>query len=351
MNTLFRENIEKMQGYTPGFQPKDPSAIKLNTNENPYPPSPKVFEAIARLDGQALRKYPPILWDSFRRTAAKVHGVEPEMVVCGNGADELLSILVRCCCDKDRPLAYPVPTYSLYPILARIQDCPVIELPWGGDYRLPPKLGKTKAALTFLCNPNAPTGTFVPVEEVKKLADEISGVLAVDEAYVDFAEDNCLRLVREYENVVVLRSMSKGYSLAGLRFGYAIAGQRIVEAMIKVKDSYNVNAVTQAAAIAALEDQAYFLANVQKIIAQRARLITGLRELGFQAGPSQTNFVLAQIDRPRAEEIYQKLVERAIFVRYFGYKGLEDKLRISVGAPQENEALLSALQDIIKKER
>jgi len=343
----FCDNIERMEGYTPGFQPGDAEAIKLNSNENPYPPSPKVFQAIANLDGRALRRYPRVYWDKFREVAAKVHGVAAEMVVCGNGADELLTMLVRCCCDRDRALAYPTPTYSLYPILADIQNCPVVEAPFGDDFGIPEKLCDTGAALTILCNPNAPTGTLVGVDDVAKLAGDIDGVLAIDEAYVDFAKDNCLRLLKEFDNIVILRSMSKGYSLAGMRFGYAMASRRIVEAMIKVKDSYNVNVATQVAAVAALEDQEYFQQNIKKIIDQRQRLISDLRKLGFEPGPSQSNFLLVGTGTMAAEWIYEKLIEHNIYVRYFKKEGLTDKLRITVGSSEQNDALLEALHEIL----
>ena len=347
MSFNFRENIEQMTGYTPGFQPDDLSAIKINTNENPYPPSPKVFEAIASLDGEALRRYPSVYWDNFRKIAAKVHDVAPEMIVCGNGADELLTMLTRCCCDCLRPLAYPVRTYTLYRVLAAIQDCPVIEVPFDQNGHIPKKLYNTGASLTIICNPNAPTGSFVSVDEIAALAAKTDGVLAVDEAYVDFARDNCLSLVKDFDNVIILRSMSKGYSLAGMRFGYAIGSKRIVEAMIKVKDSYNVNAITQAAATAALSDQNYFKQNTKKIIDQRDRLTPELRKIGFDVPDSQTNFVLAQISDPPAKQIYEKLTEHNIYVRYFDKEGLEDRLRITVGTAEQMDALLVALKEII----
>jgi histidinol-phosphate aminotransferase len=343
----FRENVEQMKGYVPGYQPRGDSVIKINTNENPYPPSPKVFEALARLDGEVLRRYPPVLWDDFRATAARVHDVEPEMIICGNGGDELLTMLVRCCCDEDRSLAYPIPTYSLYPVLAEIQDAPVIEMDWGENYSIPDGLFKTNAALTILCNPNAPTGTLVAKEEVQKLARTLDGVLVVDEAYVDFAESNCLSLVKECDNVLILRSLSKGYSLAGMRFGYGIAPRRIIETMIKVKDSYNVNIATQAAATAALADQEYFRRTVGKVIAEREKLTAALRELGFEAGQSQSNFVLARITDPPARDIYEKLTQRDIYIRYFEKAGLQDKLRITVGTPEQMDVLLEALREII----
>ena len=341
---LFRENIEKMSGYVPGYQPADASVVKLNTNENPYPPSPAVFEALGQLDEGLLRRYPVVTWDAFRVVAAQVHGCEPEMIVCGNGADELLTMLMRCCCDEKRALAYPAPTYSLYPILGQIQGCQVIEVAFGDGFSLPPALATTGASLTFLCNPNAPSGTFVPAEAVADLAGKVEGVLAIDEAYVDFAEENCLGLVKTFENVIVLRSMSKGYSLAGLRFGYGIGSRQIVEAMCKVKDSYNVNALTQRAAGAALADQGYFQENVAKIKVQRQRLTEVLGQMGFGVGQSQTNFLLVETQDPPAKEIYEKLVARGVYVRYFEEAGMRDKLRITVGSEQENNALLEALK-------
>ena len=347
MKFRFRNNIEEMAGYVPGQQPTDASVIKINTNENPYPPSPKVLEALAKLDGEVLRKYPPVFWDDFRRAAAQIHGVDEAMVVGGNGGDEILTMLVRCCCDKGRALAYPVPTYSLYPVLAKIQDAPVIEVPFDKGGQIPAELPKVKAGLTILCNPNAPTGTQVEAEPVRQLARQLSGVLLIDEAYVDFAEHNCLELLSDCENVVILRSMSKGYSLAGMRFGYALGSQRIVEAMIKVKDSYNVNIAAQAAATAALLDQDYFLENIRKVKEERNRLTAAIRKLGFELGESQSNFLLAKITQPAAKEVYEKLAQRNILIRYFNLEGLEDKVRITVGSREQNDALLAALKEIL----
>ncbi|MCP4710691.1 MAG: histidinol-phosphate transaminase [Planctomycetes bacterium] len=347
MTFRFRDNIENMIGYVPGHQPQGDSVIKINTNENPYPPSLKVFEALAQLNDQALRRYPPVLWDDFRQVAARIHNVDPDMIICGNGGDELLTILMRCCCDDTRPVAYPVPTYSLYPVLAKIQDNPVIEIPWPKDYSIPHALFETKAPLTILCNPNAPTGTLVNQDQVKQLADALDGVLVLDEAYVDFATHNCLPLVHQCDNVLILRSMSKGYSLAGMRFGYAIAPPRIIEAMIKVKDSYNVNIATQIAATAALDDQKYFHQTTAKIIAERERLLGELNKIGFEVSPSQSNFVLARITEPSAREIYEKLAQQQIYVRYFEKDRLNDKLRITVGTPDQMDILLNALRKII----
>ncbi len=347
MTSFFRDNIEKMTGYTPGFQPSNPDAIKINTNENPYPPSPKVFEALANLSGNDLRRYPPILWDRFRETAARIHGIEPECIVCGNGGDEILAMLVRACCNKNRPMAYPTPTYTLYPILAEIQNCPVIEIPFALGYRLPKALFKTNAALTIVCNPNAPSGTVVATERLAELAKAVPGVLLIDEAYVDFAEENALPLLKDFDNVAILRSMSKGYSLAGMRFGYALTSVRIAEAMIKVKDSYNVNVAAQAAATAALADRDYFRTNIEKIKAERRRVTEELRNMGFELNESHTNFLLARPKMPPARQIHEKLAENNIFIRYFQNSEMADKLRISMGTPEQNDALLKCLRQII----
>ncbi len=343
----FRKNINAMTGYVPGFQPDDADVVKLNTNENPYPPSPKVMEAIASISTDSLRRYPPVYWDTFRQAAGNVLKIDPNSIVCGNGGDEILTILVRCCCDNQRPLAYPVSTYSLYPILANIQDCQTIEIPFTSDGQIPDKLFDIDAGLTILCNPNAPSTTLVAKEDVARLTESLSGVLLIDEAYVDFADGHCLDLVERFDNVAILRSMSKGYSLAGLRFGYCVASKPIVEAMCKVKDSYNLNAITQAAATAAIMDQDWLNTNVQKVKEQRTRLTIELRKLGLVIPDSQTNFLLAKVVQTEAKKIYQKLLERKIFIRYFEQADLADKIRITIGTEEQNTLLINALSEIL----
>jgi histidinol-phosphate aminotransferase len=238
-----------------------------------------------------------------------------------------------------------VPTYSLYPVLADLQDCEKIEIPFDKEYNLPAKLAKSGAALTIVCNPNAPTGSFIRVDELASLADDLKGVLLIDEAYVDFAEENCAGLVKDFDNVIVLRSMSKGYSLAGLRFGYAIAQPSLIDGLLKVKDSYNVDSIAIAAATAAIKGQEYFKDNIEKVKAERSRLTAELREMGFAVAGSFSNFVLAE--NSQAADIYDKLVERDIYVRYFKLAGLENKLRITVGTAEQNEKLLEALKEIL----
>jgi len=347
----FRDNIAKLAGYVPGFQPDDVDVVKLNTNENPYPPSGRVVEAISKIDGDQLRMYPrPFLGDTFRDVAAEVLGVDADNIICTNGGDDLLTIVIRAFCDEKRPIAYPGPTYSLYSVLANIQNCPAaIEVPFGEGYSLPDGLADTGAALTIVCNPNAPSGSFVEPEEIKNLADKLKGksILLVDEAYADFSKNNCIGLIKECENLIILRSMSKGYSLAGLRFGFGIAGKPLIDGLRKVKDSYNVDAIAIAAAAAAMGDQKYFKTNVEKVKAERERLCEELRGLGFDVPASEANFVLARCVNADAAKVYESLARRNIFVRYFKLPGLADKLRITVGTREQNDKLLGVLKEIV----
>jgi histidinol-phosphate aminotransferase len=296
---------------------------------------------------EQLRRYPDPIGNAFRAAAAEVNGVEPKNIMCCNGGDDLLTIAFHAFCDNKHPVAYPVPTYSLYPVLANLQNCKTIEVDFDGEFNLPPKLVHAKAALTIVCNPNAPSGTFISAEELASLADEISGVLLIDEAYVDFAEEDCVSLVKSFDNVILLRSMSKGYALAGLRFGYAIAQADMINGLMKVKDSYNVDAVAIAAATAAISDQQYFKAKVEKVRRDREILTEQLRALKFKVPKSHANFVLAERKDCEVGEIYDKLVERNIYVRYFDLPGLSDKLRISVGTEEQNDKVVLALKDIL----
>jgi histidinol-phosphate aminotransferase len=345
----FRENIEKAGGYKPGFQPAETDVVKLNTNENPYPPSPNVMKVLSEISPEQLRHYPDPMGSAFRQAAAEVNGIGPDHIMCCNGGDELLRIAFEAFCDENRPVAYPVPTYSLYPVLAELQNCKAIEVPFDGEFNLPAKLAESHAGLTIVCNPNAPSGSFINVDELASLADEASGVLLIDEAYVDFAEKNCTALVKDFDNVVILRSMSKGYSLAGIRFGYTIAQPDLIAGLAKVKDSYNVDAVAVAVATAAVRDQDYFRKTVEKVKAERTRLTGQLRSLGFDVPDGSSNFILATCRNGKAVEVYEKLTKRKIYVRYFAYPQLKDKLRITVGTAEQNDRLLSALKEILSE--
>jgi len=331
----FRENIEKIKGYEPGFQPKSVDV--------------KAVETLNKINAEQLRRYPDPLGTAFRQAAAEIHGVGPENIMCCNGGDDLLTIAFRAFCDENRPVAYPVPTYSLYPVLANLQSCKAFEVPFDHEFNLPAELTRTGAALTIVCNPNAPSGSFVSVGEMASLADELSGVLLIDEAYVDFADENCAGMVKDFDNVIILRSMSKGYGLAGLRFGYAIAHAELISGLMKVKDSYNVDAVAIAVATAAVKDQEYFRQTVEKVKKNRDLLTGQLRALGFEVPRSYSNFILAETELCPAKVIYDKLVQRNIYVRYFDLPGLENKLRITVGTQEQNDKVILALKEILKK--
>jgi histidinol-phosphate aminotransferase len=345
MTARARPTIEEMEGYTPGEQPAPgETIIKLNTNENPFPPSPRVMAAIRGLDPERLRRYPSPSSDAFREAAAKLHGVAPEMVLAGNGSDDVLAIAVRTFLGPGELLAYPDPTYSLYPVLARIAEVKVAEVPWAAGWDLPiDGLLATGARAIFFANPNAPSGTLVGAERVRSLAARFPGVVLVDEAYVDFADDDCLKLLPECPNVIVCRTLSKAYALAGLRLGYAVAAPALVAEMNKVKDSYNCDALSVAAGVAALQDQEYARKTWDHVRAERTRLTAELARRGFEVLPSQANFLLAAVPGSDGGAVYRALKTRRILVRWFDKPGLRDKVRITVGTRAENDALLAAL--------
>ncbi|HTW94706.1 MAG TPA: histidinol-phosphate transaminase [Tepidisphaeraceae bacterium] len=346
---LARKTIREMSGYTPGEQPPAGArVVKLNTNENPFPPSENVMRAIREITPDALRRYPDPLANAFRAAAARVHGVQPEMIIAGNGSDDILTIATRTFIPPGGALAFPEPTYSLYPVLAQLQDAKFAVVDWEKNWSLPiDALLATKADAIYLANPNAPSGTFVPPVKVAELAEKFAGLLLVDEAYADFAEGNCMSLVSRFSNVIVSRTMSKAYSLAGLRFGYAVAQEQIIAEMMKVKDSYNCDAISIVAAAAALEDQEYAAKTWDYVRSERQRISAELTKLAFAVPPSQANFVLATCPDGDGRHIYQSLKDRGILVRYFDLPGLRDKLRITIGIKEDNDALLAAIKSIV----
>ena len=355
--SYFRPNIDALAGYVPGEQPSpDTKVIKLNTNENPYPPSPQALQVLQEIGGELVRRYPDPMAGAFRQAASQVLGVPADWILVGNGSDDLLTMIIRACTEPGRKVVYPMPTYVLYRTLAQIQDAEIVEVPFLEDYTLPvEELIAAQGAVTFIASPNSPSGTIVPVELLEKLATELSGVLVIDEAYTDFAEVNALELTKKHDNVIILRTLSKGYSLAGLRLGFGIANPALLAGLIKVKDSYNVDAIAIAVGAAAMVDQSHKNVNAQKIKASRTQMTIDLQKLGFNICPSQSNFLLAGLSTilekkfasSSAEFLYQMLKERGILVRYFKQPRLEDKLRITVGTPEQNAALFKTLRDFI----
>jgi histidinol-phosphate aminotransferase len=348
---LVRDNIAAMQGYTPGEQPQDFSVIKLNTNENPYPPSPRVLDAIRAVTPEQLRRYPSPDARIFREAAARLHDVGPDWIMATNGGDELLALAFRACVGDGQNVVFLDPSYSLYPVLGAMQAARqlVLEYQINGDvWRLPSEIFGLDARLLLLVNPNAPSGTLIDLETLSRIIGGFSGVVLIDEAYVDFSPHSALPLVKKYPNLILLRSMSKGYSLAGLRFGYSIAQPELLHELYKVRDSYPCDAIAIAAATAAINDQDWAKKSWELVHAERGKLSAQLVQLGFKIPQSAANFILAQApDGINARELYEQLKMRNILVRYFNLPRLTDKLRITVGTPEQNRALLTALKELV----
>lgn len=350
--SYFRPAIDAMTGYVPGEQPKPGTKIiKLNTNENPYPPSPQALDVLRNLDSEWLRRYPDPFAKEFCQAVSEALEMPADWIIVGNGSDDVLNVLVRACAEgSDRPVVYPMPTYVLYRTLSAIQPAQVVEVPYPEDFRLPiEELIAAQGAITFIASPNSPSGHVVPLEDLRQLAQRVSGIVAIDEAYVDFADSSALPLVQEFDNVIVLRTLSKGYSLAGLRMGFGIANPNLLSGLFKVKDSYNIDAIATLVGTAAMRDQAYKNACAEKVKASRSQLTVNLKNLGFTVLPSQGNFVLATPPDATAESLYLALKERGILVRYFKQPGLSDKLRITVGTDEQNQILMEALVNLMNR--
>ncbi|MBI2805206.1 MAG: histidinol-phosphate transaminase [Planctomycetes bacterium] len=347
MSQYLRPNIRAMTGYTPGEQPQGAGVIKLNTNENPYPPSPRALEAMAEiLRSDRLRRYPDPLGTAFRKTAGRLFDIDPDGVLIGNGSDDILTILTRAFVPEGGLIVSPSPSYVLYSTLADIQGAKIEYVPYAQDWQLAAPWPRRDANLTLVANPNSPTGTMVGNAALETLARELHGPLVIDEAYVDFADTNALALIH-MPNVLVTRTLSKSYALAGLRFGFALAAPEVVRELTKVKDSYNCDVLSLAGAQAALEDQEYLQRTRARTIMTRSRMTLALRTLGFDVPASQANFVWAtRIDRP-VHGVFEELKRRNILVRYMKYPGHGDGLRISVGSDAEVDRLLEELKKLV----
>jgi histidinol-phosphate aminotransferase len=346
-----------MEGYTPGEQPQGVSKfIKLNTNENPYMCSAKVKAQIGRVCQAGLQRYPDPMATSFRIQACELlkkdlPEITPEWILCGNGSDDILTIVTRALVDSGDVLRYPNPSYVLYKSLAEIQGAQVdvvnFQPDWslGDDFAAPDE----RLKLAFIANPNSPSGTMVSPDRVAELAESLPCPLLVDEAYVDFADANCLSLVAKNEKVMVSRTLSKSYALAGLRFGYLVAQPQIIRELVKVKDSYNCDALAIAGATAALEDQAWFAETRAAILATRKRLQAALQHLGFTCVDSQANFIWCSHSTVPNQQLYLDLKAAGVLVRYMNYPAWGDGLRITVGNDEQIDAFLAILGELVNK--
>lgn len=341
--------------YVPGEQPKLARLVKLNTNENPYPPSPLALEAMRAVVGDGLRLYPDPNSDTLRATIAQVHGVGVEQVFVGNGSDEVLAHAFLGLLKQDAPILFPDITYSFYPVYCRLYQIEYRELPLADDFsiRIDDYLQQPNGGIIFP-NPNAPTGRLMPLAEIERLLQgNPDSVVVIDEAYIDFGGESAVPLVQRYPQLLVVHTLSKSYSLAGLRVGYAIGQADLIQALTRVKDSFNsypLDRFAQAGAAASMADRAWFDDCRNKVIASRTRLVAALAELGFSVLPSGANFVFARHPAFAGADLAAALRERGIIVRHFSKpQRIDPFLRITVGTDPQCDELLAALREILGK--
>ena len=341
-------SVEVLEAYTPGEQPKAKNVVKLNTNENPYFPSPKCTEVLKDYDLDALRRYPDPVFSALRTRIAKMWKTVPERVFVGNGSDEILTLAAKAFVEDEEAIGSLDPSYSLYRTLAAIRNVPFVPSPLAADFTWQKPVleaeGK-KVSLFLLTNPNAPTGTVTPVDTISAFARKFKGVVIVDEAYADIAKTNCVSLATDPKNrnLIVMRTFSKSFSLAGLRVGYCIGPEDLIDALYKVKDSYNVDALAQSVALAALNDLPWMKGNAAKVKKTRTRVAKELAKRGWDVLPSESNFLFARPAHRPASELFDALRKMNIFVRYFKGPRTGDRLRITIGTDSEMDTLLNAL--------
>ena len=344
-------HIQALHAYVPGEQPQGDGWVKLNTNENPYPPSPKVAEAIAAQVEQ-LRLYPEPVSAELRATIGERFGLSGANVIIGNGSDNILDLITRCyVCDPGA--GHTVPSYSLYPVVAGMSGQGLVDVEFDRSMKLNVEaMAATQAKVFFLTNPNAPTGVCFSLKEVEAALQAIDGLLVVDEAYVDFGGETAIPLLKDYENLIVVRTFSKSYGLAGMRVGFALASAGIIGMLDRVRDAYNLDRVAQAAAKAAFEDEAYFEQQRQKVIATRESTRAKLDELGWFTYPSAANLLFTEpkdaageTGAPVAESLFEHLKADRVLVRYFPRHPLTCSfIRVSIGTDTQMEAFLTSVQ-------
>lgn len=348
MSRFWSPSIQSLVPYTPGEQPKVDGLIKLNTNENPYPPAPGVQQVLAGFDVDRLRLYPDPDSGELKRALADTHGLETHQVFVGNGSDEVLALTFMALLRQPKAILVPETTYSFYDVYIDLYDIEAQHLPLTADFRIDLEQYRQPNGGIIFANPNAPTGISVSLDEIRTLLDHnTDSVVVVDEAYVDFGADSAIALIDQYPNLLVTQTFSKSRSLAGLRIGCAFGHPELIEALERVKNSFNsypLDMLAQAAAVASLQDETYFRAHLDKVMATRQRTTEALQTLGFDVLPSHTNFVFASHPKLSGAELMSYLRERKILVRHFTKPGIDNHLRITIGTDAEMQALIDCLQ-------
>ncbi len=346
----WKDNLIKIQPYTAGEQPDKTDFIKLNANENPYPPSPKVIRAIREFNGENLKKYPSADAVPLRNALAKRFGLECENVFAGNGSDDVLALCFRAFFNSERPIIYPDITYSFYPVWCEMLKIPYETIPVDDNFNIRAEdYGRPNGGVV-IANPNAPTSIGRGLDFIREiLSCNRESIVIVDEAYVDFGGTSALPLLKEYENLVITQTFSKSRSMAGMRIGYALGNSEIISTLFAAKDSYNsypMGSVAIAAGIASVEDEDYFNRMISRVVSSRERLTAGLRALGFNLPDSSANFVFAEHSNHAAKDICEYLKTKDIYVRYFSKPRIDNRLRITVGTDGEIDKLLDALSEL-----
>jgi histidinol-phosphate aminotransferase len=351
MSLYWSDVVSTLTPYVPGEQPQTANLVKLNTNESPYPPSPQVLQAIQSVSGDALRLYPDPESVALCQAIAARNGLQPEQVFVGNGSDEVIALAFMALLKHSLPLYFPDVSYSFYPVWAQLYGIESTRVPVAEDFRIDPDTYPADNGGIIIPNPNAPTGILVGLDTIRMLLTKSSkSVVVIDEAYIDFGGESAAAMIDEFDNLLVVQTLSKSRSLAGLRVGFAMGNAALIEALGRVKNSFNsypLDVVSQRAALASIQDEEYFQRSCQRVVRSREGLCTALAELGFDVLPSGANFVFATHSLKPARELFAQLRARGIVVRYFDKPRIDNFLRISIGADDDNAALVAALREVL----
>jgi histidinol-phosphate aminotransferase len=351
MSRYWSDVVNQLTPYVPGEQPQGQKLVKLNTNESPYDPSPEVLSAIASVSGDSLRLYPDPESVELKKAFARINALRPEQVFIGNGSDEVLAHVFQALLKHDKPLCFPDVTYSFYPVWCDLYGIEHGDVPVAPDFSIDPAAYPAENGGIIIPNPNAPTGVLMGLEAIRSLLQKSrNSVVVIDEAYIDFGGQSAVSLIDEFDNLLVVQTLSKSRALAGLRVGVAMGNTQLIEALERVKNSFNsypLDILAQRAALASLEDEAYFQGSCRRVIASRERLSTAMAALGFEVLPSSANFIFAAHRTRPARELFAELRQRGIIVRYFDKPRIDDYLRISIGTDAQCDALLAALGELL----